>query len=108
MLAKYFGQTRWDLDTKRKMFDEIDVDGNGEIDADEFYQWMILNNTAVTTEDGSKALQMRQERLDVGASAVPQHLLDLLEELNVGAVVQKVTHPYVSFVTLKLTCRTID
>mgnify|MGYP000208495623 CR=1 FL=1 len=54
---------------------------------------MVLNNTAVTTEDGSKSLAMRQERLDVGKNEVPQHLLDLLEELNVGAVVQQVTHP---------------
>merc|ERR1711971_601373 len=38
-------------------------------------------------------LEARRERLEVGKQAVPQKLLDLLEEIGVGAVVQKVTHP---------------
>lgn len=44
MLAKYFGQSRWDLDTKKKMFKEIDDDGNGEIDADEVRVDIFLNS----------------------------------------------------------------
>jgi len=74
---------------------EIDTDGSGDIDAEEFYQWMVVNakSEGMGNEEGGKHIKLREERLEVGKEGMPQHLMDLLEELGVGAVVQKVTHP---------------
>ena len=104
---------------------EIDTDDSGDIDAEEFYQWMgkprciaslfadihltshicihdvfislwkVVNakSEGSANEAGTKKMSMRNERLEVGKDGIDDHLMDLLEELGVGAVVQKVTHP---------------
>ncbi|KAL7574053.1 hypothetical protein ACA910_015631 [Epithemia clementina (nom. ined.)] len=93
LMTKYFGQYIAKED-KEKLMKTIDADGNGTIDAEEFYRWMVLNaqSAGTASQDGTIALQQRQERLNL-AHEIPQHLLDLLDELGTGAVVQKVTHP---------------
>jgi len=93
LLIKYFGEIL-SRDEKEKLMQEIDLDGNGTIDADEFYQWMVLNAKSEGTidEKGTKALQKRQERLRI-TDQVPEDLIEMLDELGTGAVVQKVTHP---------------
>ena len=74
---------------------EIDTDGSGDIDAEEFYKWMVANakSEGAANEEGTKKMKMRMERLEVGKGGIDDHLMELLEELGVGAVVQKVTHP---------------
>jgi hypothetical protein len=56
---------------------------------------MVVNakSEGMVNEEGTKKMQMRRERLEVGKDGIDSHLIELLEELGVGAVVQKVTHP---------------
>lgn len=95
LLAKYFPGETFTPEVRAKLMKEIDTDGNGEIDAEEFYQWMVVNAKSDGSADskGTKQMQMRQERLEVGKDGIDPHLMELLDELGVGAVVQKVTHP---------------
>jgi len=95
LLAKYFPGETFTPEVRAKLMKEIDTDGNGEIDAEEFYQWMVVNAKSDGSADskGTKQMQMRQARLEVGKDGIDPHLMELLDELGVGAVVQKVTHP---------------
>ena len=95
LLAKYFPGETFNAEIRAKLMKEIDTDGNGEIDAEEFYQWMVVNAKSGGSADskGTKQMQMRQDRLEVGKDGIDPHLMELLDELGVGAVVQKVTHP---------------
>ena len=95
LLAKYFPGETFNAEVRANLMKEIDTDGNGEIDAEEFYQWMVVNAKSEGSADakGTKKMQMRQERLEVGKDGIDPHLMELLDELGVGAVVQKVTHP---------------
>lgn len=95
LLAKYFPGETFTPEVRANLMKEIDTDGNGEIDAEEFYQWMVVNAKSDGSADskGTKQMQMRQERLEVGKNGIDPHLMELLDELGVGAVVQKVTHP---------------
>ena len=62
---------------------------------EEFYKWMVVNSKSegMANEQGTKKMQMRAERLQVGKDGIDDHLMDLLEELGVGGVAQEVTHP---------------
>lgn len=85
LLSSYFGESSgWSLEKKKQMMADMDSDGNGTIDADEFYKWMVLNAKSEGTQnaEGSIMLEARRERLEVGKQAVPQKLLDLLEEVS--------------------------
>lgn len=95
LLAKYFPGETFTPEIRAKLMKEIDTGGNGEIDAEEFYQWMVVNAKSDGSADskGTKQMQMRQARLEVGKDGIDPHLMELLDELGVGAVVQKVTHP---------------
>lgn len=95
LLAKYFPGETFNAEIRANLMKEIDTDGNGEIDAEEFYQWMVVNAKSGGSADskGTKQMQMRQDRLEVGKDGIDPHLMELLDELGVGAVVQKVTHP---------------
>jgi hypothetical protein len=97
LLSKYFDDSAITKEKKLKILKEMDIDGDRQIDAEEFYQWMVLNTESNGSKDasGTKALARRQERLDIAATGggIPEDLKELLEELGVGAVVQKVTHP---------------
>lgn len=95
LLAKYFPGETFNAEIRANLMKEIDTDGNGEIDAEEFYQWMVVNakSEGSSDEKGTKKMQMRQARLEVGKDGIDPHLMELLDELGVGAVVQKVTHP---------------
>ncbi len=95
LLAKYFPGETFNAEIRANLMKEIDTDGNGEIDAEEFYQWMVINAKSEGSADskGTKKMQMRQARLEVGKDGIDPHLMELLDELGVGAVVQKVTHP---------------
>lgn len=95
LLAKYFPGETFTPEIRANLMKEIDTDGNGEIDAEEFYQWMVVNAKSEGSADanGTKKMQMRAERLEVGKDGIDPHLMELLDELGVGAVVQKVTHP---------------
>ena len=95
LLAKYFPGETFTPEIRAKLMKELDTDGNGEIDAEEFYQWMVVNAKSDGSADskGTKQMQMRQARLEVGKDGIDPHLMELLDELGVGAVVQKVTHP---------------
>eukprot|EP00986_Skeletonema_menzelii_P007003 scaffold2663_cov122-Skeletonema_menzelii.AAC.1 len=91
LLAKYFPGETFTPEIRAKLMKEIDTDGNGEIDAEEFYQWMVVNAKSDGSADskGTKQMQMRQARLEVGKDGIDPHLMELLDELGVGAVVQK-------------------
>ena len=95
LLSKYFPGESFTPELRRKLMKEIDSDNSGDIDAEEFYRWMVVNakSDGMADEKGSKAMQLRNERLEVGKDGIPDYLMELLEELGVGAVVQKVTHP---------------
>lgn len=94
LLSSYFGDQEWNAETKKKLIKDMDTDKNGEIDAEEFYQWMVMNSTAFTSDErGNKVLSRRQERLQLAEITVPDHLKELLDELAVDNVEQKVTHP---------------
>lgn len=94
ILGSYFGDML-DVKTIQKMFEDMDSDKDGRIDADEFFRWMVLHTSNVGTidENGTKALKRRAQRLELSQHELDQKLADLLEELGIGAVVQKVTHP---------------
>ena len=93
LLSKYFCDTSITKEKKIKMMREIDDDNNGEIDSEEFYKWMVLNaeNDRAKDSSGTKTLSRREERLEIAntGKGIPQDLKDFLEELGVGAVVQK-------------------
>lgn len=95
LLTKYFPGEAFTPALRRRLMAEIDTDDNGVIDAEEFYKWMVVNakSEGMANEEGTKHMQMRMDRLEVGKEGIPTHLMDLLKELGVGAVVQKVTHP---------------
>lgn len=95
LLAKYFPGESFTPELRRRLMTEIDEDGNGEIDSEEFYRWMVVNakSEGMANEEGTKEMEMRMDRLEVGKDGIDDHLMELLEELGVGAVVQKVTHP---------------
>jgi len=95
LLAKYFPGETFTPELRKNLMREIDTDGSNDIDAEEFYKWMVVNakSEGSANEEGTKKMKMRMERLEVGKGGIDDHLMDLLEELGVGAVVQKVTHP---------------
>jgi hypothetical protein len=90
-LEKYFGGL--DMEMKKRMFKEIDVDGSNEIDALEFYEWVIHNVKSTGTTKSSRVLSFREERVQLGLDSIPAHLIELLDELGCGGIEQKVTHP---------------
>lgn len=84
MLKSYFGDNAWDDDTKKKLMEEMDTDGDGTIDSEEFYKWMVLNASNVGTADekGTKALQRREERLKLADATIDDHMMELLDEVS--------------------------
>ena len=95
LLAKYFPGESFTPELRRRLIKEIDTDGSGDIDSEEFYKWMVMNakSEGMANAEGTKKMEIRSNRLEVGKDGIDGHLMDLLEELGVGAVVQKVTHP---------------
>ena len=69
---------------RKRLMAEIDTDGNGVIDSEEFYKWMVVNakSEGMANEEGSKEMQLRTERLEVGKDGIDDHLMDLLEEVS--------------------------
>ena len=51
--------------------------------AEEFYKWMVVNakSEGMVNEEGTKKMQMRRERLEVGKDGIDSHLMELLEEV---------------------------
>jgi len=84
LLKSYFGDDAWDATTKQKLMEEMDEDGNGTIEAEEFYKWMVLNASNVGTADekGTKALQRREERLKLADATIDDHMMELLDEVS--------------------------
>lgn len=95
LLAKYFPGESFTPDLRKKLIKEIDTDGSGDIDSEEFYKWMVVNakSEGMANAEGTKKMQMRMDRLEIGKGGIDDHLMELLEELGVGGVEQKVTHP---------------
>jgi len=74
---------------------EIDTDGSGDIDAEEFYKWMVVNaKSDGGSAEGSKQMQLRNERLEIGKDGIDDHLMELLEEVRYYIV-----YPYRSIVS---------
>ena len=70
-------------DLRKKLMAEIDTDGSGDIDAEEFYRWMLVNaKSDGGSAEGSKQMQLRNERLEVGKDGIDDHLMELLEEVR--------------------------
>jgi len=92
-LERYFGDT-WDKEKKAKLFEDLDTDENGMIDALEFYDW-VIHNVKLTKRDGlgQRTLSVRDQRVKLGVENIPLHLTALLDELGCGGIEQKVTHP---------------
>ena len=84
LLKSYFGDNAWDDDTKKKLMEEMDTDGDGTIDSEEFFKWMVLNASIVGTADekGTKALQRREERLKLADATIDDHMMELLDEVR--------------------------
>ena len=84
LLKSYFGDNAWDDDTKKKLMEEMDTDGDGTIDSEEFYKWMVLNasNAGTADEKGTKALQRREERLKLADATIDDHMMELLDEVR--------------------------
>lgn len=95
LLANYFPSENFTPELRKQLMAGIDTDASGDINAEEFYKWMVVNakSRGAASEEGSKQMQLRSERLEVGKDGLDDNLKELLEELGVGAVVQKVTHP---------------
>ena len=84
----------WDKAKKAKLFEDLDTDENGMIDALEFYDW-VIHNVKLTKRDGlgQRTLSVRDQRVKLGVENIPLHLTALLDELGCGGIEQKVTHP---------------
>ena len=68
---------------RKKLMAEIDTDGSGDIDAEEFYKWMVVNaKSDGGSAEGSKQMQLRNERLEIGKDGIDDHLMELLEEVR--------------------------
>jgi len=61
---------------------EIDTDGSGEIDSEEFYNWWVANCVSDDADNG--VIKRRSERLQLGMDSIPQNMLDLLKEYGTG------------------------
>ena len=80
---------------RKKLMAEIDTDGSGDIDAEEFYKWMVVNaKSDGGSAEGSKQMQLRNERLEIGKDGIDDHLMELLEEVRYYIV-----YPYRSIVS---------
>ena len=84
LLAKYFPGETFNSDLRKRLMAGIDTDGNGLIDAEEFYQWMVVNAKSGGSADemGTKKMQMRMDRLEVGREGISDHLMELLVEVD--------------------------
>ena len=79
---------------RKKLMAEIDTDGSGDIDAEEFYKWMVVNaKSDGGSAEGSKQMQLRNERLEIGKDGIDDHLMELLEEVRL------ILHPNRSIVS---------
>ena len=79
---------------RKKLMAEIDTDGSGDIDAEEFYKWMVVNaKSDGGSAEGSKQMQLRNERLEIGKDGIHDHLMELLEEVRL------ILHPNRSIVS---------
>lgn len=57
---------------------------NGVIDSEEFYRWLVVNakSEGMSDEQGTKKIEIRTERLEVGKDGIGGHLMELLEEVR--------------------------
>jgi hypothetical protein len=95
LLAKYFPGETFTVELREKLMKEIDTDGSGDVSAEEFYKWMVVNakSGGMADETGTKKMEMRMNRLEVGRDGIDDHLIELLEEvcLFICVIVQHIS-----------------
>ena len=84
LLSKYFPCEAFSPALRKRIMKDIDTDGNGVIDEEEFYKWMVVHakSQGSANEEGTKQMQMRTERLEVGKDGIDPKLMNLLEEVR--------------------------
>lgn len=49
---------------RKNLIKDIDTDGSGDIDSEEFYKWMVVNakSEGMSNAEGTKKMQMRMDQ----------------------------------------------